>query len=479
MGYVAIQRTVEDDAARNAASDLSPAEIEPGAEPAPVVKGTGSSLAILYSLAGRAGLLLLDSATGIVCARVLGPEGRGALSAMILWPVFLSGAFTLGLPSAIIYSLRREKGRGGPLIAAAIVLGLVMAIFTACAGVVILPYWLHLYSPETIHHAQWFMAASLFSMAALIFRGIWESTGGFGRSAGAQILSRVGTLSGLSVFFLLHRLTPFTAALCYTISGLPPFLWMCAAIVPQATWRWQQWKSSVRVLLSYGLRSYGIDLCGALSQYIDQALVLGLLSASEMGTYTVSLSLSRILNVISVSMAAVLFPKTVGETPQRAVRLAVRTLIGSLTLGLVGAAFIYFFGAFLLNLLYGRAYLVGTDTLKILTVEAILSGSLTIMSQPFMALGRPGTVTLLQIFGLLTSIPLIMILVPHYGPVGASMALVCSALVRAGLLAMSYRRVFPESFNVSIVREEAGMLIGQLQRRLISQTSSSTSISRR
>ena len=316
-----------------------------------------------------------------------------------------------------------------------------MAALGALLGIGILPLWLHRYSHELVHHAQWFMLASLFSMAAMIFRGVWESMDGFGKSAGAQLLSRIG----------------------YVLSGVPPFLWTCIAIVPKAKWKFQQVRESARELLSYGLRSYGIDLCGTLAQYVDQALVLGMLSASQMGTYTVALSLSRMLNVISVSLSAVLFPKSIGQTADRVVRLAVRTLLGTLTLGILGALFILFFGSFMLNLLYGHEYVTASATLKILTLEALISGSLTVLSQPFMAMGRPGTVTLLQVAGLLTSIPLLLVLVPRMGPEGASIALVCSACVRGLLLWISYGRIFPGSFRWAMVPEESAILFDRVK----------------
>ncbi len=445
------------------AEEASGVPVEATLTPGPAQVKSGSGLAVFYSLFGRVGLLLLDSGTGILCARVLRPEGRGELSAMILWPVFLSQAFTLGIPSALIYNLRRHREKIGPLVAAAILIGGTMSAIVALLGIGILPLWLHRYTHELVHHAQWFMLASVFTMAAMIFRGVWESMDGFGKSAGAQLLSRIGTLSGLVVFLALHRLTPFTAALCYVLSGIPPFLWTCIAIIPKAKWKLQQMRESARELLSYGLRSYGIDLCGTLAQYVDQALVLGMLSASQMGTYTVALSLSRMLNIISVSLSAVLFPKSIGESSERVVRLAIRTLLGTLTLGILGALFILFFGSFMLNLLYGREYVTASSTLKILTLEALISGSLTVLSQPFMAMGRPGTVTLLQVAGLLTSIPLLLVLVPRMGPEGASIALVCSACVRGVLLWISYGRIFPGNFRWSMVPEESAILVNRVK----------------
>ena len=52
----------------------------------------------------------------------------------------------------------------------------------------------------------------------------------------------------------------------------------------------------MRQLFAYGIRSYGIDLCGTMALYVDQALVVRLLEPGMMGTYVVALSLSRMLN---------------------------------------------------------------------------------------------------------------------------------------------------------------------------------------
>jgi Na+-driven multidrug efflux pump len=49
--------------------------------------------------------------------------------------------------------------------------------------------------------------------------------------------------------------------------------------------------------------------------------------------------------------------------------------------------------------------------LRIRILEAVFSGMTTLMSQPFMALGRQGTVTLLQAVGFAAAIPLLFVLV--------------------------------------------------------------------
>lgn len=427
--------------------------------------------ALVKALSGRVGLLALESMTGILCARVLKPEGRGELSALILWPVFLCQLFTLGIPSATIFNIRSKPGSAGAAIAAAITLSTATGVLASIFGFVVLPFWLTHYTPTVVHHSQWFMIFAPVSMSVMILRGILEAYGHFGRSAMSLVMTRALTLIALLVLSSAGALTSINAAYAYLLTGLPTLAWMLAVIVPKAQWYWGEIRNAVRGMLVYGLRSYGIDICGALSQYIDQALVLGMLTAPQMGTYTVALSLSRVLNVVAVAASTVLFPRTVGASPKTAVLTAIRTQLAVIALAGIGATAMILFGQTALHLLYGKEYAAAAMMLRILVVEAILSGSINVMSQPFMALGRPGIVTLLQITGLLTSVPFILILVPRFGTEGACMALVLSACVRMLLLGLCYARVLPgvvcwprdvPAEAVSVFRAVKGRFMGLL-----------------
>lgn len=88
------------------------------------------------------------------------------------------------------------------------------------------------------------------------------------------------------------------------------------------------------------------------------------------------------------------------------------------------------FGPVLPSLLYGREYRNATAILNILVLEMIVTGSTLVLTRAFMPLGRPGYVTFLQSSGLLLSIPLLVVLVPRWGVLGASYALLTAALIR-------------------------------------------------
>jgi O-antigen/teichoic acid export membrane protein len=92
----------------------------------------------------------------------------------------------------------------------------------------------------------------------------------------------------------------------------------------------------------------------------------------------------------------------------------------------------------MLALLYGSGYRAATPALRILVLEVVLAGATLVLSQAFMALGRPGVITTLQIIGLLLTIPIMLFLVPRLGIIGAAIALFLSTTVRLIFVLVSF-----------------------------------------
>jgi len=109
-------------------------------------------------------------------------------------------------------------------------------------------------------------------------------------------------------------------------SGLAPVAWMMRRLWRKFQPSLGSFQESAKLLFSYGIRSYGIDLCGTMSLYVDQALVVRLLAPDQMGTYVVALSLSRMLNLFHTSVVMVLFPKAVSRLPREVAAMTSRAM---------------------------------------------------------------------------------------------------------------------------------------------------------
>lgn len=395
-----------------------------------VERKMSTAAAVMQSVAAKFIIIAINALTGIITARALQPEGRGELAAMILWPVFLANVLSLGIPSALTFQLNRDQKKQSQLMGAGLVVALLAGIVAAVLGSLFMQAWIPQYSPTVIFFARVFLlTAPLTSLLAAARAGI-ESRGDFTTSNIVLIGSPAMTLLWLIVLLATRSMTAVSAALAYAAVGIVPLLWMMHRVMRifQPSFA-NLWSSSCR-LFSYGIRSYGIDLCGTMSFYVDQALVVRLLEPKMMGTYVVALSLSRMLNAFHTSVIMVLFPRAVSCPREEIAEMTSRAMRMSTMLTTLAGIGVVSVGPQMLSLLYGREYRDANAVLRILVVQIILAGATAVLSQTFMALGRPGIVTTLQVIGLTLTVPLMLLLIPRLGIVGAGLALLISTIVR-------------------------------------------------
>ena len=173
--------------------------------PAEMTRPRHGLRAVLQSIASKAVILGLQAATGILTARMLRPAGRGELAAMILWPLFVASVTTLGVPSSLIYYLRhRTEAREG-LVANGLLMAAALGVVAAAGAAIVLPWWLHQYSPSIIHAAEWFLITVPLCSVTLAGRAVLEASHDFSASNAIQILTPFATLVGLLFFLALHR----------------------------------------------------------------------------------------------------------------------------------------------------------------------------------------------------------------------------------------------------------------------------------
>jgi len=158
----------------------------------------------------------------------------------------------------------------------------------------------------------------------------------------------------------------------------------------------------------------------------------------------------------------------VREMTSRATRMS--TLLTALA-----AVAVALLGPYMLALLYGKEYAVATAVLRILVLEAVLSGATLVLSQAFMALERPGVITALQVTGLLLTLPLMLIFVPRMGIVGAGLALLVSTSARLLFVLASYPlflktrvpHIFPKAEDLRFMAEAAARPLGLLRSKRV------------
>jgi antigen flippase len=403
-----------------------------------------SAASIAQTVVARFLLAGMNIVTGIITARALDIKGRGEQSAMGLWPLLIPYLLTLGMATAVRYCVRREPERRSEYFTVAMSVGTAMSFVSIGVGVAFIPLWLHQYSSAVVRDAQFLMLFSPQVTLTLILTAMLETQGEFKRANSTRVMSTVFTLVALLVLAFTHVLNPFFATLTYLVPPLLTSAWAAWTLRAFFARRFFDPRPGLKVLGSYGLRSYGVDVLTTLSQQIDQVLVVGILSASSMGLYVIALSSSRVLQILHSAVVTVVFPNASGLEQGRAVGMVARAARISTLIATVFAAALIAALPFLIPLFYGRAYAGAIGVAQVLTLEALIGGLAYVLAQAFMASNRPGMVTAFQGLGFCVAVPCMLVLMPRLGLMGAAVALLISTSARLAFLLASFRMILHE-----------------------------------
>ncbi len=403
-----------------------------------VVRGRTGSSAVVQSIVVRILILGTTLFSGVITARNLGPAGRGMQGAMMLWPGLLAGLLTLGVPVGIKYQARKHQGEQASLFSTALVLGLGLGIIAMVIGIVGIPHWIAKYDEQSIRFAQYLMIFAPLTLLMFILSAILEVNFDFTSSNALRYAPALLVLIGLLALVVLHRFTPYDTAFVYTFAFVPPAVVLALRIRKTFTFTLRDFKRSSRRLLSYGARIYISDVLTIFGAQIDQLLVVGLLSATNLGTYTVALTASRILNVFQNSVTLVLLPKASGLAHREVASMVGRAARVTTALTLVSGVPLIAALPLILPFLYGKEFIAAIRIAQILTLESIIASATIVHVQTFMATNRPGMSAILQLMGLALAVPLMLLLIPRLGLAGAAFALLASTVARFIVVLVSY-----------------------------------------
>jgi antigen flippase len=404
-----------------------------------LIRGRSTAAAVMQTATLQIATLVLNLATGVLTARLLAPAGRGELLAINLIPNVMAYLLTLGIPAALLYQLKRDPADARKLLGASLVTVSVLSACAVCIGYAILPFALHRYPASTVELARFFMLTTPFAYFVYIGASVFDSVGNFWYSNILRFVSPLLTLVFLCALWAGGRLNVLTAAASYAAPGVVIGIKVLYDTVRRhRPLFYPLVRTPYGRLFSYGLRSFGLDILRTIGDQIDQLLVVAFLSPAAMGLYAVALVISRVLQTFQMATVRVLLP-TIAARPVdevidavgRATRVTA-ALTTPLCLGLIA------FGPFILHLVYGAKYAAASGPLRILAVESVFAGTTWILAQAFLAVGKPGVVTALQALGLSVSFPLMLVLIPRFGLIGAGLALAISTFVRFSLALLCF-----------------------------------------
>lgn len=311
----------------------------------------------LLTVAANVTLLITGATTGVLSARLLGPEQRGLLAAVTFWPTLAASFAVWSLPKALVARLSRSAVGPARLTASAGLVGLTIACLTFGLTAAGLPFLVGRARDE------WLPLALAFSV---LWIPVWVANSILVGSDQAQKrFGRVNLLRlGPSLFYLL------AIAVCWLAQAMTvtAFVWAMAAAsllalglrlaVAGKELLARPDRTEMYALFALGGRFHVATMLAVLSSQMDRLVLVVASGNAELGHYVVAWTFAASgLAAVTSAVSFVLMPVLASERERaRALSLLALWLRRTALFLYVAVGVSLMVTPWILPLLFGRAF---------------------------------------------------------------------------------------------------------------------------
>ncbi len=396
---------------------------------------------LMTSFAATAIIQLANVASGILAARLLLPEGRGELAAVMLWPGLIAALGGLSINAASGYLAAGERREPREIFATATAVATLLTPVLILVGLVIVPLAYADYRPEVRDLARLYLAMVPLNLLTLCYMSILQGRLHFGAFNALRALQPVTYVAfiGLAVAAGWAGVAGFTAA---ALAGGVVMLILAVWALAHLGWvGWRTRREIARALMRYAATVHVSYVITVIAQRIDQALIALMLPAADLGLYAVAVSAGNLAAILVGAMDLLAFPKVAAADPEMRAEVLGRYVRLALILAVVAAVVLVPLLPWLLRLLFGAAFVPSAPAARIVAAATVFLAFRTMLYAGLRAYDRALVIGWIEGAVLVVLAGSLALLLPRYGIVGGAIAVAGSNLLACVLLAVSVRRV--------------------------------------
>lgn len=386
-----------------------------------------------YTLGFSMIALACNFLTGVIGARALHPDGRGALTAIVASPGVAAWAFGMGAMEANSYGRATNPSDGPSLLSTWLLLLVPLGLFATGVLEFTLPIFLGAQSTHVLFLGRIWAPTVIVAILVQILNGTLLGAHDYlAYSLSRYIPSLIMAVLYLT-FYLLGVFTVETALVAtITASLLNIFVvsaWLAKKHHGLGTPSWRIAHST----FLYGLRAHGSNLGTMVNTRLDLLIMPAFLAAASVGLYSVGTNVSSIVIVIAGSLSPLVLAASAGRTGRDGShRVVMSGLTGTLVVAISLVAMISVSAGPLLAAIYGRAFLPSVTVLRLLLPGSIMLACAQVFWSGLNGLGRPGLSAITQVPAVVITVGGLLIFLKPYGIDAA--AIVSSAAYTACFL---------------------------------------------
>jgi O-antigen/teichoic acid export membrane protein len=388
-----------------------------------------------------AAVLVTNLGTGILSARALGTSGRGQLTAISAVPGVVAMLVTVGCGAAVTYHHARRPQDAPALISTWAVMLLPLALIGIVAGEMAIGVALAAQTAATRTLASLAMFTVVVGLLSEIAYGILLADQDFGFYNLTRVLQPTLTLAAYLGLLAAGRLTVATVVLTLILTGSA----FTAAGAIRAVRRHGLGRPRLalgRSTLWYGARTQGHLATATVTLRLDTMLLPAFVVASELGLYSVAVTVAEIVGGVSGALIALVLPvaarRGAGQAP-----VVLAMMYASMAVAAVLGAGLELVGGTAVRLVYGDAFAAGVPAMRVLLPGTVFLVGAGTLAQGLRAANRPLSAATTQVPGAIVTVICLLLLLPRGGGIMAAavVSTVSYALVFAASVVLYTRAV--------------------------------------
>lgn len=352
----------------------------------------------------------------------------GAYSLTILIPQFLISIFNLGLPSSLVFFISSKRHTVGASIY------WVNRFFKLFLPMVLTVVAALLY----FFHRSWFPDLSLllivlaiacipFMLVQVVQLSIFQALEDFKRFNFLTLAQPITFLLTIGVLLILNIMEPPWVVAAFLGSQI--CVWLVTKInlqkivLPPSEEDKNQ-HGLLKESLSYGVKAYFANISSMISYRADLYLVGLLTNVSSAGVYAIALQISERLFIVSQAVSTVLLPRLSGSNDDPAYQTLLTSTIAKWTffVTVVAGLVLFLLTKLLLVPLFGEGYRESLQPMLVLIFACSFSGYARVVANALAAKNKPEWNLYIGLIAAVTNVLLNLLLIPHYGIMGAAYA---------------------------------------------------------
>lgn len=373
----------------------------------------------LITLAGSAGMIVLTLYTGVVSARLLSPDGRGAVGAIAGWVIVVTVLSSLGVREGMSWI----EAKSSELAPQVLTISVVAVFATSALGIAVaellIPWGFAAQSDEVVRYAQIFILWVLPYSACYAFTTLFGARQRFSVVTAMRVGQPLIYAIALTGLWMAGEADVVSVLIAQVTSFLIPALLAFSSLYRQSGMARFD-RDIARRGVAYGIKAFGSTLGFLANSRLDLMILPAIVISSEIGLYVVAVSAGSMIVGLFGSLRVVVFPAAarIGGTEavivtQRAIRVVfAAAACTALALGLLAS--------FLVELLYGSEFAGAVTPLRLLLPGVTCWAVAQITVSGLKGIGRPTGASVAQFSGVAVTIVGLALLLSPYGIRGAA-----------------------------------------------------------